>query len=534
MLVPGYELSEALGQGGFGTVYRATQLAVGRQVALKVDGRVLATERDRRRFMREVQTAGRLSGHAHVVAVYDAGVLADGRPYLVMELCPNGSLADRLAKDGPLPVGEVRAVGVAIADALAAAHGAGILHRDLKPANILIDRYGNVGLADFGLAAEQAPGLESSVTRNALTPAFASPEAFRQEEPSAAGDVYSLGATLYALLRGRPPHFPEHGTPSLIQLAASITRPVPPLAHVPTDFNDLLGGALSYDAAARPTAAELRDALASLALDARPEASHAADPHPTARDTFPVSPSPQATPSFPEARTDPDRDSDETVEARRGGRLGVVFGAASLVVALAALGGVGYVVLEGRGTGGTASEGGSGVVPPDDPGALGGGLEGDGAEAEVFPEEEVGQMPALIEPQTTGEACGATALHGSAAECTVTAECWAGVAQTGDERTAGLRSCDEPHTWETFAVGKLPKGVGWKAGAVDRSARIRAICAEETLDLVLTGKGRKLAKPAQWRIEVLPPSEHEYGGGIRSYRCLAGIGLDELTFTVTR
>lgn len=106
--VPGYEVVEVLGQGGFATVYRARQLAVGREVALKMDSRVLATARDRQRFLREVTAAGQLSGHPHVVAVYDAGVLDNGRPYMVLELCPGGSLGDRLHRQGPFPAAEAR------------------------------------------------------------------------------------------------------------------------------------------------------------------------------------------------------------------------------------------------------------------------------------------------------------------------------------------------------------------------------------------------------------------------------------------
>ncbi|WP_208805466.1 serine/threonine-protein kinase, partial [Microbispora triticiradicis] len=147
-----------LGQGGFGVVYRARQLAVGREVALKVDNRVLVSDRDRRRFMREVTSAGALSGHPHVADVYDAGVLGDGRPYMVLELCPNGSLADRLRDGGPLGPREVRDIGVRIADALAAAHALGVLHRDVKPANILVNSYGMVALSDFGLATMPGAG----------------------------------------------------------------------------------------------------------------------------------------------------------------------------------------------------------------------------------------------------------------------------------------------------------------------------------------------------------------------------------------
>src|SRR3954454_9732437 len=140
--LPGYEIRETLGQGGYGTVYRARQLAVGREVALKIDNRRLLSERDRRRFMREVTAAGQLSGHPHVVAGYDAGVLADGRPYMVMELCPGGSLADRLTTRGPFPVAAGRDIGVKIGDALAAAHASDVLPRDLKPANLMINQYG--------------------------------------------------------------------------------------------------------------------------------------------------------------------------------------------------------------------------------------------------------------------------------------------------------------------------------------------------------------------------------------------------------
>ena len=263
----GYDVVETLGQGGFGIVYRTRQVAVGRDVALKIDNRVLVTERDKRRFMREVTAAGQLSGHPHVVAVYDAGVLGDGRPYMVLELCPNGSLADRLQAQGPLPAPEVRDIGVRIADALAAAHGIGVLHRDVKPANILVNRYGTVALADFGLAVLSTPGMESSATREALTPAYASPEAFNMAEPTPAGDVYALGATLYALLAGRPPYYPPGGPPNLVALMAARFSPVPDIPGVPPGLLAVLRRAMAYDPAGRPpNAAAFRDELAAAEL----------------------------------------------------------------------------------------------------------------------------------------------------------------------------------------------------------------------------------------------------------------------------
>ncbi|HEV2088070.1 MAG TPA: protein kinase, partial [Cryptosporangiaceae bacterium] len=134
--VAGYTVRAVLGHGGFSTVYRAVQSSMDREVAIKIDHRVLLVDADRARFFREVNAAGQVSGHPHVVDIHDAGVTSDGRPYLVMELCPAGSLADRVRREGPLGAADVTTIGVAIADALAAAHRLGIVHRDVKPANI--------------------------------------------------------------------------------------------------------------------------------------------------------------------------------------------------------------------------------------------------------------------------------------------------------------------------------------------------------------------------------------------------------------
>jgi serine/threonine protein kinase len=268
--IPGYQVGGVLGSGGFATVYRCRQLRVGREVAVKVDNRVLLSERDRRRFVREVTAAGRLSGHPHVIDVYDAGTLPDGRPYLVMELCPAGSLHDALYQSGPMSPAQVRDIGVRISDALAAAHAAGVLHRDIKPANILVNRYGLVGLSDFGLASIMAAEGGQSTSRDALTPAFASPETFRGEEPTAAADIYSLAATLYALLAGRPPRFPAGPRePGIATIIALHDQPVDDVPGTPPGLMEILRRSLAADPAARPpSAAALRDALASLPVHA--------------------------------------------------------------------------------------------------------------------------------------------------------------------------------------------------------------------------------------------------------------------------
>ncbi|MEV0678941.1 LCP family protein [Actinosynnema sp. NPDC050436] len=264
--VPGYSVVDVVGRGGFGVVYRAVQVTVDREVAVKVDSRMVLDEDDRRRFLREARAAGRLSGHPHVVDVYDAGVLDDGRPYLVMELCTGGSLFDRLQHVGPLSVAEACALGVKIADALAAAHEVGVLHRDIKPANILVNRYGMCGLADFGLAALAEPGRESSASLTALTPSYAAPEAFRQERPTAQADVFALAATLHALITGRPPRFPASGTPSLPEIIRMHDQPVPAIPGVPEPVMAVLVKALATDPALRhATATEFRDALTAAA-----------------------------------------------------------------------------------------------------------------------------------------------------------------------------------------------------------------------------------------------------------------------------
>ncbi|MGW4206794.1 serine/threonine-protein kinase [Lentzea sp. NPDC004789] len=261
--IPGLTDLRPLGAGGFATVYRAHQAQLGRDVAVKIDNRVLVDERDRRRFLREAHAAAKLSGHPHVVGVHDADITAQGTPYLVMELCTGGSLADRLDQGGPLHPEQVRDLGIKLADALAAAHAEGVLHRDIKPGNILVDRYGTPKLADFGLAALLDAQGGSTVTRDALSPSYAPPEAFALAEPTPQADVYSLAATLYTLLAGKPPRPVPWPITSFDQLGEILRRPVPAVAGVPAALHETLARALHPDANLRTaSAAQLRDELA--------------------------------------------------------------------------------------------------------------------------------------------------------------------------------------------------------------------------------------------------------------------------------
>ena len=269
-----------LARGGFATVWQARQETLNRLVAVKVDQRTLDSEKEQRRFLREAGAAGRMSGHPGIVTVHDAGLLPDGRPYLVMELCPGGSLTKWLQPGNRPTQEQVRDIGVKIADALADAHAHGVLHRDVKPANIMIDAYGNPGLADFGLAAMPQPGQDISVTMEALTPAYAPKEVLYQRPPSEHGDVFSLAATMYALLDGKPPRWPDEGTPSLPEIFELQRVPIERLPDVHPQLMDVLLGALADDAEQRPTASEFRDQLQAVDFAEEPSVPPPAVPPP--------------------------------------------------------------------------------------------------------------------------------------------------------------------------------------------------------------------------------------------------------------
>jgi hypothetical protein len=249
--INGYADLTAIGHGGSAVVYRAQQSALNRPVALKVLTGLVEPDAVAR-FQRECAAIGALSGHPHVVHVYDAGTTVEGSPYLAMEYLPRGSVADRLHASGPLPATDILAIGVQLCDALEAAHGAGVLHRDIKPENVLIDASGQCKLADFGVAAvrEGTDGRDTGPGRLIGSVYHVAPEVLEGGSATVASDIYSLGSTLAELALGQPP-FARPDDDTVIPVVMRVVRePLPDLRAAGVD--DRLAAAIEMAMAKDP------------------------------------------------------------------------------------------------------------------------------------------------------------------------------------------------------------------------------------------------------------------------------------------
>jgi serine/threonine protein kinase len=464
--IPGLSDWRPLARGGFALVWQARQESLNRLVAVKVDQRTLDTEVERRRFLREAGAAGRMSGHPGIVTVHDAGILDDNRPFLVMELCPGGSLAGWLKAERRPSQAQVVQMGVRIADALAAAQAQGVLHRDVKPANILIDAYGHAGLADFGLASIPEPDATPAEVMEALTPAYAAPEVLLGAPATEAGDVYSLAATLYAVLAGRPPHGTGPRVPSPGQMAAQAAEPVEPIKDVPPALMAAVMAGLAEDPGARPSAAELRDRLT---------AASAPTPQPA------IEPSP--------------------ADTRRTRYLLV---AAAGVVVLGVVIAVVMSVLSPR----RAEE--AVHAPPV-------------SSAATAPQPSTPTAVSTSTPTPPKNFVDCSNQLGRAAVCPAAPECWTGIFSYEDSPwVATPQVCGRMHVYQTFAAVELGYTPHRKS-VLNADPLVQAVCRRSALNSMLVGA----QATRQWEVYAIPPQSRSdtvyrcifgHGGHVGAYK----------------
>lgn len=259
-----YRIECELGQGGMATVYRAEDLKHHRKVAIKVLKPEIAAAVGAERFLREIETTAGLR-HPHILPLYDSGQVelaragatndlasTGARPltllYYAMPCIEGESLRDRLSREKQLPLDDAIEIARQVADALAFAHGRGILHRDIKPENILLES-GHAVVADFGIARAVTAAGEASLTETGIsmgTPGYMSPEQFMGDVLDGRSDIYSLGCVLYEMLAGEPPFT---GASAQAILAKRLSEPLPQLRtlreSVPKNVDDAVRRALA-------------------------------------------------------------------------------------------------------------------------------------------------------------------------------------------------------------------------------------------------------------------------------------------------
>ena len=267
--IPGVTGLALIGAGGSASVYKGHETAMRRNVAVKVLHTQLREGEEQQAFKLECEHAGEVGEHPYAADVYRNG-FADGWPFLVMRYYARGSLASTLRFAGQQRVGDTLTICANVATALQYAHNLGILHRDVKPENILCDAYGDPVLADFGIATDRDAATRT--LRHAMTPAYAAPEVLQHGGGWPHSDVWSLAATLYALLTGRPPFYDSRQGDSQANLRA-LTGPLPlpgrpgvPGHVLQTLARALIGRPDTRTASARRFAEELNADLELLGL----------------------------------------------------------------------------------------------------------------------------------------------------------------------------------------------------------------------------------------------------------------------------
>ena len=291
-----YRVEREVGRGGMGSVWLCRDEVLGRLVAVKQVGHLPGESApDLARAMREARSSAPLN-HPNVVSIYDA--IEEGEHiWLVMEYVPGRTLAQLMSQDGRLTPERAAGIGAQVADGLAAAHDRGTVHRDVKPGNILVTEDDSAKIADFGISRTTG---DPTLTQSGLmsgTPAYFSPQLARGEEPTAADDVWALGATLYAAVEARAPYPEQRNAIAMLSQIVSGTPPHPEHAGF---LSDPIRRMLDPDPASRWSMADVAHALhrlheehdtsgtreaTAIAAAPRPTAAGPSDPAPTTLDT---------------------------------------------------------------------------------------------------------------------------------------------------------------------------------------------------------------------------------------------------------
>ncbi|CQD21609.1 protein kinase [Mycobacterium lentiflavum] len=251
----GFEDARQVARGGAGVIYCAYETALGRNVAIKVLPSHIDDE-SRERFLREGYAMGGLSGHPNIVNILRVGVTDSGRPYIVMPYMSSDSLAVRLRREGPTAWPEALRIAVKLCGALETAHRSGTLHRDIKPANVLVSDYGEPLLSDFGIAHIEG-GYETATGFFSGTIDYTAPEVMTGKPATVASDIYSLGATIYALIAGAAAHERKNDEDLVAQYLRISTTRIPDMRPegIPEAVCAAIEHAMAIDPAERPASA---------------------------------------------------------------------------------------------------------------------------------------------------------------------------------------------------------------------------------------------------------------------------------------